>query len=262
MLARRRNQFIGLVAFAQLSGCVSLPFMKWQGDGKVTQNATGSCLDLTPENKAGEEHRVRACEAGASLTVVAAGREFKYKKSELQQLLRERIFQFVRTTPYPIETLKKAVVELWLESPALMPEAAHFVVVVLAKGGNFRARLPLDSAGWRIEEDSLALLGSQRFPTASALRAGQIVVSAKPHVTSASLREFLGRAGVPLAEATGGATVVLQTGAFAETKVAKQLAAQRDSRLYVQEIELIPAAEPDGARAMVTSFSDARTGTR
>ncbi len=252
MLMRIASLFVGLVAGVAAASCASLPFLKWQGDGQVVQTANGACLDLEP--------RVRACQSGDKLEVTVSGRTHAYKKSELKSLLRERIFQFVRTTPYPVATLKNAVVELWLDAPVFTPESAHFVAVVLSKGGNFRARLPLDAAAWQIDGESLALLGTDAFPSATARRAGKLAVAAKPHITGAALRDFLGRSGAPLVDATGEAVVVLETGAFAETEVAKKLASQRDARLYVQEIELIPATEPDGSRALLTSFSDARNG--
>ncbi len=246
------QKFVLLLAVLAASGCASLPTSQWAGDGKIVQTANGLCKEMTPESV---QHRVAICESPdqKSFAVLAPGRPpTVFPKKAARTLLRERLSQFLRSTPYPPQELLGATVELWVVAPVFAPEEAYFTAFVQAKGGNFTVRLSLDAQSWAPEEKDVALLGKDAYPSRAPRRAGRVVVTARPHVSEADFQAFLAANGLK-GEGAGG-SIELRTGPFGEESAARVLLKARQAKYFVQSVELEPAGERDGAKARALAF--------
>lgn len=245
-----------------ISGCVSIPDFFGKGDGKVVQTESGSCVHLMPETKL---HEVDACIVHDRYEVRAVGREWRMDGADFRALFRERVLQFVRTTDYPWQTLAAAEVEMWLVAPIFAPEQAYFMGAVTSAGGNFAVRLDLAPEDWRVDTDVIQWLGAERYPSRAAKKAGVVQAVAHTHVSAASLSRYVRDRNLTELRTVGGAAAVVgvevqaagatvRTHAFSERAVAERLATRRGAIGPIRDVSLVPAGEPEGARASVFRF--------
>lgn len=260
---RLRMSPIGCVLSAlALTSCISLPKLFNRGDGDLVKTANGDCVNLTPESKL---HAVAACDSSDVYEVVAPGRHWRMAGGTFRKLLRERLMQFVVRSNYPWKTLSDGQIVVFIVAPTFAPERAYFVAEVTGSQGNFAVPLDLMPDRWMIDDDTVLWLGKEAYPTSKAKRAGVLQLSGRNHLRRGALMQFVDASGVSTlltasggkavrSVTDGGQVVVLKTAPFAELAVASRLTAQPSAPFHIQQVELVPAGEPEGSRAAIFRF--------
>lgn len=259
----RPSHLLLALAPLALAGCVSLKSAEREGDGKTVQTAKGSCTFLAPENQL---HALAGCESAQGYLLQVGDRQHVYAKDDFQKNLRERIWQFLRTTSYPEAALSGATVEVWLEAKTFEPDAAELRVVVLGPGGNFALPLAVDMDQWEVLAADVQRLGKDRYPSRGAKRLGVVAVMARNEVSPARLKAFVESTGVLAAKTKAGRLAVtgvageaplltLSTEPFAEPDVARRLMGHRAAKSYLNDVRYVSAGEFEGYKARVFAFN-------
>lgn len=211
----------------------------------------GQCLELLPEQRF---HRVRICETIQTYAYSIVGNKQALDKRVFQRRLRKAITSLVRHTAYPLQKLATAEVEVWFTSPIFEPDKTQITAVVLAPGGNFAIRLPIDSHFWDPTTKDMMVLGHHTYPSRKALQPGVVVVQMQPTAIKDTTLSYLKQLPHLHLDSMQWPVIKIQTPAFAEADLMARIHRTFRQRNILQTVTVLPAGEPEAARGLAFRF--------